>query len=90
MHSRCEIVEESGKKLFGHIFQDAFEYEESLYGFRVCRYCLEEIEKQVGQLKTKYYSVNPDDREQSVCDWCGDEGYGELFEICESGVSFNE
>lgn len=90
MHSRCEIIEDSGKKLFGHIFQGALEYEESLYGLNVCRYCLEEIEKETGKLRTKYCSVDPDDSCESQCDWCGDTGWCELFKICEDGRNSNE
>ena len=49
-----------------------------------------QIEKETGKLRTKYCSVDPDDRWESQCDWCGDTGWCELFKICEDGRNSNE
>lgn len=49
---------------------------------RVCRRCLMAIESHEGyQMHKKIIVEDPDDEQESTCEWCEEPGFDILFEI---------
>ena len=47
----------------------------------VCEHCLWGIESHEGAQRTLRLWVDEEDPEESRCDWCGEYGFDELYEI---------
>lgn len=48
---------------------------------RVCEHCLWGIESHEGSVRSKRISVDPEDAEESMCEWCKESGFDTLYEI---------
>lgn len=51
---------------------------------RVCTQCLMAIESHEGPQITHHVWVDENDKEDSKCDWCEEDGFDELYEILDS------
>ena len=47
----------------------------------VCEHCLAAIESHEGNQATLNHYIDEDDEEESKCDWCGETGFCELYEL---------
>lgn len=47
----------------------------------VCEQCLQAIESHEGKQLSAVIWVDEDDEKGSRCDWCGESGFSELYEI---------
>lgn len=50
---------------------------------KVCDRCLRAIESREGNQPTLQVYVNEDDKVESTCDWCYEDGFDVLYEIIE-------
>ena len=51
------------------------------HNLRVCLHCLMGIESREGKQFTKELWIDPDDSENSMCEWCEETGYDTLYEL---------
>lgn len=48
---------------------------------KVCEHCLMAIESREGNQPTLKIYVDENDKVESTCDWCYEDGFGVLYEI---------
>lgn len=51
-------------------------------GLRVCERCFAGIKSREGDISSRVITTDPDDKTESTCGWCGDNGFDSLVEIC--------
>lgn len=51
------------------------------HNLRVCLHCLMGIESREGKQFTKEIWIDPDDSENSMCEWCEETGFDTLYEL---------
>jgi hypothetical protein len=47
----------------------------------ICDHCLAAIESREGNQATLRHAVDEDDKVESMCDWCFEDGFDTLFEL---------